>query len=218
MIPILETLMMTNIFFSIWLKILAAFWERGLNSELIKAVKKVSGRREGGGEEWFLYHLQNLSSRKVVVDLRAAAYCALDLFLVRLLSPSLCCHEELLWLSSPYLPHQHIQYMRHKIVTRNRLGLPLSKGPWAPDPPLPQRLSLWQVLQAKIEFCGSCSWNLRDSLVLLEWGEQWGSCPSQTCTSACSSLWRMWLLAKKNCFILHEKNCFLFLVYPVFTA
>lgn len=88
----------------------------------------------------------------MVVDLRAAAHCALDLFLVSLLSPSLCCHEELLWLSSPHLPHHHIQYTRHKIVTRNRLGLPLSKGPSAPDPPLPKRLSLWQVLQAKLSF------------------------------------------------------------------
>ena len=51
MIPILETVMMTNIFFCIQLKVLAVFWERGLNSELIGTVRKVSGRREGGGEE-----------------------------------------------------------------------------------------------------------------------------------------------------------------------
>lgn len=78
-------------------------------------------------------------------------------------------------------------------------------------PPLAKRLSLWRVLQAKIEFCGSCSWSLWDRVVLLEQGGQWGSYPSWSCASTDSPLWRMWLLAEKSCFILHEKNVFCFL-------
>lgn len=72
---------MTNISLCIQLKILAAFWSEAYIQSWLEQLGSCA-RHEEGVEEGFLCCHQKLWVGEVVVDLRAAAYCALDLFLV----------------------------------------------------------------------------------------------------------------------------------------
>lgn len=177
------------------------------------------------------------SARKIVVNLSPVAHCALDLSWLWLLCPlflwfsfSFSVSSPLSWQMSvssvfPSATHHHIHQTWHKIVTRMSPGLTLSKGPSAADLPLPEWLRLWQVLQAKIEVCGSCSWNSGDSAARLGQGSEEGlpvstklhcPCLSEENLTACKG--------KKNrshrclyAFILQRRvGLPTLLVYPVF--
>lgn len=197
---------MTHISLCIPRKVLAAFWSKVQIQSWLEHLGR-SGRREEDVQDWFLYCHQELRWREWWLISGQRLTVLLTYFWSKH-ALCLCCHEEVPCLSSPQLPHQHIQGMWHKIVTRISPGLSLSKGPSAPDPPSSQETQCsGRCYKLKLSFVAAAPRTSETVLHAWSSGNNEEAAHQRLCQSPLLPP-EMWLLAEKSCFISHEKKFF----------